>query len=360
MKKINESVQNINQINLRILNYNIFIRPTGIATYFRFNGDAKDERLYKIGALLKKYDIAMFQELFNFNLNFGIAKNRTVEMIKIAKENGLKYYAYYKPTTFSLVDSGLLIVSRYPIVKSQLFPYDSGAGFDKFSEKGVLYAKIKINDHFINVFNTHTQAGNSLEETTIRWKQIRTLIKIINKTVTNNETIIFGGDFNIDAINNISYENNQINISNTYESQNYLKLISLLNRKLNRNVVDCLYHNPNTNIKIPFNKDIPFYKRYHKQFEKQKKYLVKHPITSFGHGEIGVNGKTNIIKHSFECIDYLFMCPSNQPNIKIINSKSKPFFNNSQTCIALSDHYALDVKLQIEAFEDVLTDHKYN
>lgn len=355
---MNQSVQNINQINLRILNYNIFIRPTGIATYFRFNGDAKDERLYKIGTLLKKYDIAMFQELFNFN--FGIAKNRTIEMIKIAKENGLKYYAYYKPTTFSLVDSGLLIVSRYPIVKSQLFPYNSSTGFDKFSEKGVLYAKIKINDYFINVFNTHTQAGNSLEETIIRWKQIRSMIKIINNIVTNSETIIFGGDFNIDAINNISYDNNQINISNTYESQNYTKLISLLNKQLNRNIIDCLYNNPNINIKISNNKDVPFYKWFHKQFEKKKKYLIKHPITSFGHGEIGINGKTNIIKNYFECIDYLFLCPCNQQNIKIISSKSKPFLNNSQHCIALSDHYALDVKLQIESFENVPFDHKYN
>lgn len=350
MKKINESVQNKNQFNLRILNYNIFIRPTGIATYFRFNGDAKDERLYKIGSLLKKYDIVMFQELFNFNLNFGFTKNRTIEMIKIARENGLKYYAYYKPTTFSLVDSGLLIISRYPIVKSQLFPYDSGTGFDRFSEKGVLYAKIKINDQFINVFNTHTQAGNSLEETTIRWKQIRSLIRIINNTVINNETIIFGGDFNIDAINNINHDKNQINVINTCESQDYINLVSLLNRKLNRDVINCLNHNPNTHIKIPINKDIPFYKRFHKQFEKQKKYLVKHPITSFGHGEIGINGKINTTKNSFECIDYMFICPGNQSNIKIINSKAKPFFNNSHTFIALSDHYALDIKLQLEFY----------
>jgi hypothetical protein len=74
------------------------------------------------------------------------------------------------PSFFSncFTDSGLIILSRFPIVSSEFFPYSYGVLSDALSHKGVLYAKILVGgSRVLHLFNTHTQAsyyGNSLDD----------------------------------------------------------------------------------------------------------------------------------------------------------------------------------------------------
>jgi sphingomyelin phosphodiesterase len=67
-----------------------------------------------------------------------------------------------KPSLFSgyATDSGLLILSRFPIVEQEFCPFPYGVVSDALSYKGVLYAKIIIGgDRVLHLFNTHTQAS---------------------------------------------------------------------------------------------------------------------------------------------------------------------------------------------------------
>ena len=78
--------------------------------------DHKKSRLPKIINSVKKYDIVCFQEAFD---NFT---HRKQDLIKLAYKNGFKYLARSKSPKFNspyLVDSGLLIISKYPIVYSE-------------------------------------------------------------------------------------------------------------------------------------------------------------------------------------------------------------------------------------------------
>lgn len=56
-------------------------------------------------------------------------------------------------------DSGLLTMSRFPILESEFQPYTYGVFSDSVSNKGVLYTKILIKDMVLHLFNTHMQAS---------------------------------------------------------------------------------------------------------------------------------------------------------------------------------------------------------
>merc|ERR1711874_706577 len=103
---------------IRILTLNMYLR--GPCTYKHFcTGDYKNERIDDFRQHLKNYDIICFQEVF------GVLCFRREKLIKVCKEEGL-IYSNYPPTKSCIlallssgcpvIDGGLLIVSRYPIV----------------------------------------------------------------------------------------------------------------------------------------------------------------------------------------------------------------------------------------------------
>jgi sphingomyelin phosphodiesterase len=151
IKKNNSS--NLADERIRLLTYNIFCRPPPINT----NIDYKDSRLNDFMDQLKNFDIICFQELFT-TLN-----DRKHRMIREGATQGLKYYLAPKvPSFFSkyLVDSGLLILSRYPIVEHDFYEYFLNISGDATTDKGVLYSKIEIKKNkFLFLFNTHLQAS---------------------------------------------------------------------------------------------------------------------------------------------------------------------------------------------------------
>lgn len=58
--------------------------------------------------------------------------------------------------TLHLIESGLLIASKYPIINSEFLPFFSGTNVDGLLHKGILYAKIEIpNGKHLHCFNSH-------------------------------------------------------------------------------------------------------------------------------------------------------------------------------------------------------------
>ena len=91
--------------------------------------------------------------------------NRRNELIKFAQRCYFKYASvppspgFFKMFAGSLINSGLLTLSKYPIVVTEFVEYKAKAGIDSLATKGVLYSKIKMpNHHHVHVFNTHLQA----------------------------------------------------------------------------------------------------------------------------------------------------------------------------------------------------------
>ena len=204
---------NSDQMNTRILSYNIFMRPPGISSDKL--GDLKNERLQKvITHILPKYDIICFQEIFT-RLNC-----RRDKLINAAKDAGYKYFSIPPGQPFFslyFINSGLLTISRHKILKTEFFPFDHGSGVDRAAYKGIMYSRIEIEPGKVfNLFNVHLQAHyhsedqDNIESRLNQISEMRRYIEICLTRYTNidqgpdsdlqfKEPIYIIGDFNVCA-----------------------------------------------------------------------------------------------------------------------------------------------------------------
>ena len=202
---------------VRLLTYNIFMRPV-----IGFFADQKDERMKEIKQAITKYDIACFQEIFP-HMN-----GRREELMKFANRAKFKYAAVPPSPGFTgifkgtLLNSGLLTLSKYPIKATKFFPFKAGSGVDALAEKGVLYCKIELSDmQAMHLFNTHTQATYNNEyqpdnksdhnNYVARLKQLMELRTAIDLALREFSTyspvnpdkfhdlVIVAGDFNVNS-----------------------------------------------------------------------------------------------------------------------------------------------------------------
>ncbi|OMH86387.1 Sphingomyelinase [Zancudomyces culisetae] len=208
-------------VKVRLLTQNIFMRPPLINN----NGDDfKQERLdWFIKNVLDKYDVICLEEMFKFG------SGRKTQLIKAAKARGLVYNATTPSKGFFDfgIDSGLLILSRYPIEHKESIQYPRGVHSDALSLKGALYARIKVEKEnnlsvsnsssadsdsstskYLNIFVTHTQASytnTALTEPSVRVRlsQFHMLRKFMDKVLKTTykvgEPLIILGDLNVNS-----------------------------------------------------------------------------------------------------------------------------------------------------------------
>jgi hypothetical protein len=99
---------------INVLTYNLFLRPYMIRSN---ENDHKESRMRFLIDLIKDYQIVCLQEVFD---NFTHRRNAFLEL---AFEIGFKYFAkctapsFFEPT---LIDGGVLILSKFPIEISEL------------------------------------------------------------------------------------------------------------------------------------------------------------------------------------------------------------------------------------------------
>ncbi|KAL4494531.1 hypothetical protein ABPG72_004433 [Tetrahymena utriculariae] len=181
---------------VKILTYNLFMRPPFVKNN---EDDYKNERCKLIiQNEIQKFDIICFQELFR------LFSNRRHKMVYSAIKKGFLYHVSSpQPNFFKsyFVDAGLTILSKYPIVESCFRPFRYGILADGLCQKGVLYAKIRVNERHIHVLNTHTQASYNTNEKEIVLIQKKILlvklcqIGIVPQNFINNYSILAYSNF---------------------------------------------------------------------------------------------------------------------------------------------------------------------
>ena len=335
--------------SIRLLIYNIFCRPPPVNSN---NGDYKDARIKDFLEQMPNFDIICFQELFT-TLN-----DRKHRIIREGAKMGLKYYASPKvPSFFSkyLVDSGLLILSRYKIVEDDFYEYYITISGDAVSNKGILYAKIKINNKFLFLFNTHLQSTYYDESQKnidctiqVRTAQTEELINyiyhkllIIPRDEIKKGCVIVCGDFNIDAHNN-KFAKTKYKIPNYNNTEyNILKLklnklgkaIDLMKKKYNEHLYtfgnnEKEEHDHTLTNKVDFNMkqtldyiweiipdfSLDIYK--HEYFQKNSNYLYNDKYIA--------NDKIQVLYDTFKIQEFLV--------------KNRPYQQ-------LSDHFGVSVDL---------------
>ena len=125
-------------MNLRVLTYNTFLRPYGINTN---KSDYKKDRLVDMVEEFKKYDVISLNEAFD------TFTHRQHELCVRLDKAGFKYMVSSpKPglCETKLIDGGVIIFSKFPIVDTKFFDYGTMGQSDGLTKKGVLYCRILI------------------------------------------------------------------------------------------------------------------------------------------------------------------------------------------------------------------------
>jgi len=206
-----------------------------------FKTNKIEKKINEIIDNIQEFDIFFFQENWGFD---QLLKRKLSDYKIISKINNNKIFG-----------SGLTIgVRNIEIidVEEVLFNTCNGLifnGSDCFASKGFLFSRIRLSNKYIDIYNTHLDAGKSERDIYIRSLQLNKLKKYILDKSSNNPLIICG-DFNIDysiekqiidafmkelelKINLTSSENKIDYIFHSEENQVFRVFNNIYNNKLN-------------------------------------------------------------------------------------------------------------------------------
>ena len=141
--------------------------------------------IHLLSSLIKGHSIVLLQECF-CNLYYDDIEYEFPE------------YNIVKGTMsgYRLVNSGLVLLSLYPIIKHYFISYSTQKylSSDILAEKGFIVALVKFGVHSIYIINTHLQSSTSKEDEQTALSQWRELYNHVN---TLEYPWIIGGDFNL-------------------------------------------------------------------------------------------------------------------------------------------------------------------
>jgi len=164
-------------ISLRLVTYNIWGLPSWMT-------GARSGRYPQIARELERLhpDIILLQEAWTAKPRKSVPASRLWSPARAAGQH----------TFFQ--QSGLVTVSRFPIIGGKFYPFSRAAFPDKFVNKGVLKVTLELPGHqVLNVWNVHLQDGGSPE---VRFSQIRQLISRVQAAEDGQMADLVGGDFN--------------------------------------------------------------------------------------------------------------------------------------------------------------------
>jgi endonuclease/exonuclease/phosphatase family metal-dependent hydrolase len=164
-------------LRLKLVTYNIWGLPSWMT-------GARPGRYPKIASELERLapDFILLQEAW------------TADARKSAPTNGLWSIARAAGQHTFFQQSGLLTLSRFPIIGGKFYPFSRAAFPDRFVNKGVLKVTVQLPDQrVLNIWNLHLQDGGS---PSIRQSQIRELVSAVQAAEDGQIADLVGGDFN--------------------------------------------------------------------------------------------------------------------------------------------------------------------
>lgn len=165
-------------IELTIASYNVQCRPFL---------DKPLEKLPQIAPKLNAFDVVLLQELFvRPDLVWAGAKH----------PNKAYFGRFVSPS--KVAGSGLAILSRLPMgeVVSEHFR-DVGELQNQLASKGLLLARLRVGGAWLDVYDTHMEAGDTRPAQVARRGQAKQVVEFVGKHSPADHAVILMGDFNM-------------------------------------------------------------------------------------------------------------------------------------------------------------------
>lgn len=141
-------------------------------------------RAPKIAEILSRYDIAIVNESFLYrDLLFSLMKEHP--------------YVYTDPRIwYKVFNSGVVIISKIPLINTTYKHYTKESNWDWFTSKGLIGCSFKFGTEVFDLYGTHMQAGNSVADQTSRFWQANEVAEQVKHTHHYDHNLIICGDFN--------------------------------------------------------------------------------------------------------------------------------------------------------------------
>lgn len=168
---------------LSILTYNIWALP--------YVSNHINTRLQAMPPYLAQYDVLLLQEAFS------TARETLVNTL--AQDYGYSYSSEVldNPSP-NIFNGGVILLSRYPIVKQAQFYFPDCTGADCLADKGINYIEIIKQGRSYHLFATHTASFDTYTARLYRQKQFKEIHAFAQSmNIPPNETVVYGGDFNV-------------------------------------------------------------------------------------------------------------------------------------------------------------------
>lgn len=150
------------------------------------------DRFSLVPAYVAGNDVVIFSEAFD---------NSARETLINRMSATFPYHSSVVDSPLSIEDGGVILFSRWPIVKSQQIVYDRCNGSDCLAAKGAMYIEVIKNGRSYHVVGTHTQAWNADSDREVRLYQLgRARALADNQLIPAAEPVIYGGDLNVDKL----------------------------------------------------------------------------------------------------------------------------------------------------------------
>ena len=172
---------------MKIVSWNICCLPNYANLY--------QNPVYVIDNIIKvlkicKADVICLQEIFD---------TKCIDTIKKHMSNYNIIYDTKGPKSF--INSGLMILSKLPLMNYGYHEYQSKCGEDRLSCKGFLYSVLQYNKKNIVIYNTHLNNDTPIfnfysNSNTIIDNQLSQLFIHVYKTTKVCANVIVSGDFN--------------------------------------------------------------------------------------------------------------------------------------------------------------------
>jgi endonuclease/exonuclease/phosphatase family metal-dependent hydrolase len=187
------------QSSLRLFQYNVYWRPwwshIGHPEFVR-------DRMLDTAEIIKSYDIVCIEEAWQSGSSV------VADFVRICRKTGFQgVLTGPRPPFLSnrILGSGLLLLSKFPIVAHDWIEFDSGSRRDRLMGKGAIYGRIEVPacEH-IHVIVTHLQASymddkdHGIDEE-VRKRQLNQVAEFIRKNVSDCAPVFLCGDLNIDG-----------------------------------------------------------------------------------------------------------------------------------------------------------------
>ena len=186
---------------LSVLLWNVWNLPSCL-TDKNSKGRAKN-----ISPLLKPYDVVILNEAF-VNKKYLLEQADYPYMKKLGRQ------------WWTIFDSGIIILSRFPIVETSWTHYKQRSGWDIFAAKGILKCRIQLNDtQQIDVYGTHMQAGNTTRHQVTRHAQAIQAAEFVLKGSPAGNTVLFAGDLNMGPTKDPKYINHSVHYANAMDAR---------------------------------------------------------------------------------------------------------------------------------------------